>query len=296
MFVLHSPTSHHNTIVHTIYREKPVEMPIGNDLPTDDYVAKGTYVTPRPGDKRSPCPMINSLANHGYLPRNGQSVLAQDMKAAMHETGVSKAFGLLLVNAVYNVHQETDDKDRPWVLSRLWSIFRDPWTLLSRFGVRRSDQTDREGRSILDLDQLALHGAVEHDISLTRRDYAQEEGNCARQEDLVNDLLACSADGRYITMKDLAGLRRRRIEDQREDNRGLTYGPLQHEVACGEIALVLGVFGNGERFPLNYIAPFFREERLPLEEGWKKRQLFTLGVVEAKIITTKVKSLIGLKI
>lgn len=240
--------------------------------------------------------MINSLANHGYLPRDGQNVLAHEMKAAMNEAGVSASLGTIFVNTVYNVHQNKDEKDRSGPISRLWTTFRDPWTLLSRFGMRRPDQTDRFGRPILDLDQLALPGAVEHDISLTRRDHCQKEGNCARQEDLVNDLLASSVDGKNITREELASLRKQRIAKQREDNPGLTYGPLQHEMSCGEIALILGVFGDGKSAPYDFVASFLREERLPIKEGWKKRWWWTLGLVEVKIIATKVKSLIGLQI
>ena len=256
----------------------------------------GTYVPAGPGDKRSPCPMINSLANHGYLPRNGQNVLAREMKAAMDEAGISRTLGTIFVNTVYNVHQDKSEQAKKGVLSRLWSTVRDPWTLLSSLGMRRPGQTDDAGRAVLDLDQLALPGAVEHDISLTRRDHAQKEGNCARQEDLVKELLACSTDGKTISRENLAGFRKRRIEEQREDNPGLTYGPLQHELGCGEIALVLGVFGDGKSAPFEYVQTFFREERLPVEEGWKKRWWWTLGLVEVKILASKVKSSIGLQI
>ncbi|KAJ8109769.1 hypothetical protein OPT61_g7218 [Boeremia exigua] len=240
--------------------------------------------------------MINSLANHGYLPRNGQNVLAQEMKAAVAEAGISKALGAIFVNTVYNVHQPKAEKEKTSFLSRLWTTVRDPWTLMSSFGMRKPNQADSIGRPTLDLDQLALPGAVEHDISLTRRDHAQKEGNCVRQEDLIDDLLACSADKRKITRAELAGLRRRRIEAQREANPGLTYGPLQHELACGEIALILGVFGDGKQAPYNFIEAFFREERLPIAEGWKKRWWWTMGLFEVKLIATKVKSLVGLKI
>lgn len=269
------------------------EFPVAN---TTEHVAIGTYIPARPGDKRSPCPMINSLANHGYLPRNGQNVLASEMKAAMTEAGISKVLGAIFVNTVYTVHQEKDTKSAVGRLSRLWSIIRDPFSLLSSFGMRRPDQTDTRGRPILDLDQLALPEAVEHDISLTRRDHAQTEGNCARQEDLVDVLLACSADKKGITMEELAGVRKRRIEDQREANPTLKYGPLQHELGCGEIALILGVFGDGKTAPYKYVEPFLREERLPLQEGWKKRKWWTLGLIEVKMIATRVKRLIGVQV
>lgn len=267
--------------------------------PPTGRALKGIYIPAGPSDKRSPCPMVNSLANHGYLARDGQSITAASMKAAMAEAGISAALGAIFVNTVYNIHQDTKTEHgekSAGILPYLWPVLCDPWTLLSRFGMRRPNQTNKAGIPVLDLDQLSLPGAVEHDISLTRRDFAQEEGNCARQEDLVRNLLACSKDGKSITREELAALRKRRIEKQREDNPGLIYGPLQHEMSCGEIALILGVFGDGKSAPYDYVAPFLREERLPINEGWEKRWWWTLGLVEVKIIASKVKALIGLQI
>lgn len=240
--------------------------------------------------------MINALANHGYLPRNGRNIVAHEMKAAVAEAGISKALGTMFVNTVYNVHQTKDEKSRVGFLSRFFTTIRNPWTLLSSFGMRRPDQNDTSGRPVLDLDQLALHGAVEHDISLTRRDHAQKEGNLVRQDDLIDALLAGSIDRKLITREQLATYRRHRIETQRKENPDLTYGPLQHELGCGEIALILGVFGDGKSAPYDYVEPFLREERLPVQEGWRKRWWWTLGLIEVKIIVTKVKSLIGMQI
>lgn len=261
-----------------------------------ERAAIGEFVPAGPDDKRSPCPMINCLANHGYLPRDGENVLAHEMKAAMAEAGISKALAAIFVNTVYNAHQTEDEKSKTSFLSGVFNTIWDPWTLLSRFGMRRTDQKDSAGRPFLDLDQLSLPGAVEHDISLTRRDHAQKEGNLARQDDLVSGLLEASTDRKIITREALAIFRRHRINTQREENPGLTYGPLQHELGCGEIALILGVFGNGESASYEYIKTFLREERLPVREGWSKRWWWTLGLVELKIIATKVKSLIGAQI
>ncbi|RYP61140.1 hypothetical protein DL769_007852 [Monosporascus sp. CRB-8-3] len=43
------------------------------------------WVAPGPSDSRSPCPMLNTLANHGYLPHDGRNLTIQDFGAALHE-------------------------------------------------------------------------------------------------------------------------------------------------------------------------------------------------------------------
>ncbi|KAH8897324.1 Cloroperoxidase [Thozetella sp. PMI_491] len=40
------------------------------------------YVSPLPGDSRSPCPGLNALANHGYLPHDGRNITGPMMVAA----------------------------------------------------------------------------------------------------------------------------------------------------------------------------------------------------------------------
>lgn len=40
------------------------------------------YQDPKPSDQRGPCPGLNTLANHGYIPRNGIATVAQTIKAS----------------------------------------------------------------------------------------------------------------------------------------------------------------------------------------------------------------------
>ena len=46
------------------------------------------YEPPRPTDSRSPCPALNVLANHGYLPRDGKNIPA-DVLQKVVQVGVS---------------------------------------------------------------------------------------------------------------------------------------------------------------------------------------------------------------
>ncbi|KAF5338169.1 hypothetical protein D9758_014727 [Tetrapyrgos nigripes] len=39
-----------------------------------DHHQNYEYQPPRKGDARSPCPFLNTLANHGYLPRDGKGI------------------------------------------------------------------------------------------------------------------------------------------------------------------------------------------------------------------------------
>lgn len=216
----------------------------------------------------------------------------------MNEIGLSKALGAFFAQPIFNEHVDSKTahlRPKPGVLSRLWAFLRNPWVLLSVFGMRRPNQVDSKGQRVLNLDQLALPGVVEHDISLTRRDHTQAQGNCVPQPDLIQDLLASSQDGKTITIEDLAALRKRRIQRQLDENPGLMYGSMQHQIACTEIALVLNLLGDGKSVPCDYAQAFFKEERLPVKEGWKKRW-WSLGFVELFGTTNKIKALVGVQI
>jgi hypothetical protein len=41
------------------------------------------YQAPGPNDSRSPCPALNALANHGYLPRDGKNISPDVLQRAV---------------------------------------------------------------------------------------------------------------------------------------------------------------------------------------------------------------------
>lgn len=277
-------------------------------------LAKGTYAPATPTDLRSPCPMVNCLANHGYLPRDGRDVHARELFAAVRHVGLSTGVAAGFAYSIFGEQQQQqqqhghgvhaaaapadDEANATSSRGSSWWWTRLPWTKLNplaRLGMRRPGQTDAMGRPVLDLDQLALPGAVEHDISLTRRDHQQPQGNNALQMDLVEDLLRSSADGKTITREDLAVFRTHRIAVQQRENPDALYKGFQHLLSCGEISLILDIIGNGASVPVDYAQAFLQEERLPIREGWTRRRWWKLGFVELQISIFKVWRLIDYK-
>ncbi|KAF4336999.1 chloroperoxidase [Fusarium beomiforme] len=258
-------------------------------------LARGTYAPSGPNDIRGPCPMINSLANHGYLPRDGRNVRVEEVLAGMDAIGLSKPLGAAFANPIFQERAPSKFHDDPIVkktfLQDIVQTIKDPWSVLGRFGMRKPGQLDSEGNRVLNLDQLALPNNVEHDISLTRLDHQQGD-NINLQKDLVEDLLASSKDGQTLTANDLAEFRKKRIARQREDNPGLQYGSFEHDLACAEIALILNVIGTGDSVPCSYARAFLQEERLPIKEGWKREES-RLGIIGLITKRNGIKKIIG---
>lgn len=251
--------------------------------------------------------MLNALANHGYIPRSGRDVSSRELVGALVSVGgLTPAVAALFAHPLfleYHAPAPAPAAPRSW-----WrTLVAFPVALLRRFGLRRRGQVDGAGRSAINLDRLALPGRLEHDVSLTRRDRCEAEGCVAPQPDLVRALLAAASadvdDGgegaRALSVADLAGVRRRRIEE-RKGQEGVTYGWMQHGFACAEIALLLGVLGEGrgdkKRARVEYARAFFEDERLPVEEGWRTRRWGRrLGLLELGWLTVKVRNLVGLE-
>jgi hypothetical protein len=214
--------------------------------------------------------MLNSLANHGYIPRDGRQIRLSELKSALTtHAGLSSPLAALLSHPVYN-ERRSRDAPKPGLLSVVWEAVKNPWTLMSHAGLREVGQVDGEGVACLNLDQLARPGVVEHDVSLTRRDYGEGD-NITVQRDLVEALLDSSSDGgKTISIDDLIKYRATRMDQQKSKNpRGVKFGPQQQRVALGEVAFTVGLFGDGERVGVERLRAWFGEERLPMHEGWK---------------------------
>lgn len=258
--------------------------------PTSPPLKRGTYHPHQPTDLRSPCPGINTLANHGYIARDGRSVRSSEIHAALGELGLGS---FLATCFAWPPFLELHTGPSPPKKESWWSIIRSPFAYMLRgFALREPGQVDSEGVPCVNLDQLGRHNVVEHDVSMTRFDYAQGD-NHTPQPELIANLLAKSGNGSTLTLADFVKLRKERYARQAKENPKLEYGKLQNYIACTEVALILKVFGNGEEVPLSYVKAFVGEERLPWEEGWKRRVWWTLGLMELNSLAKKVISLVG---
>jgi hypothetical protein len=107
---------------------------------------KGHPYERQPTDLRSPCPMLNTLANHGFIARDGRNIKSDDLFNALMLMGAPPLVTVGILSFVYSKLNEADP--------------RDPF--FKQFGKIQG----------LDLDRLTVPGILEHDVSLTRNDLA----------------------------------------------------------------------------------------------------------------------------
>ena len=118
------------------------------------------------------------------------------------------------------------------------------------------------------LKDLARHNRIEHDASLVHDDTKGRDEYAPISPDLslVQKLMLQAKDGRDLTAEDIA---RARVERESECP---ALNGLHSEIARGEMAIVLGIFDQGnadhhQGVPLDMLCEWLVEERLP--DGWK---------------------------
>jgi hypothetical protein len=212
-----------------------VSQSIQQDFP--DWQAPGE------GDVRSPCPFINTLANHGLINRNGKDVDLYEM---------------------VNTLSITFDGAPP-----LFQFLADLAVSLN------FTSTDEDGVVRMDIDQLFAHNKMEHDASFFRADhFFGEEESMLVDTGLLDSLLSVNPDSDVLTFDDLATFQYNRIIDSRMNNREVNVNEGQGTSfsAQATLFLVLGQDPDLAFVQKDRLDELIRFERLP--EG------FVNGTVE----------------
>jgi len=207
------------------------------------------------GDARSPCPALNTLANHGVLPRNGRSITPNMLTTS--------------IQTVYNI-----DATFGWLL-----------------GHSTIPLVANLSATSINLDDLNLHDAIEHDASLSRNDFANGD-NHSLQPNLLEAMLN-DAPGGFITVESLARTRARREKDSLAKG-AQALGVKASSLAYGEAALLLQAMGKGNgsvetlRAAKTDVKAWFGEEKLPT--GYVK-PVTAISLSSTSTLSSKIQSL-----
>ncbi|KAM0692209.1 hypothetical protein Q7P36_008410 [Cladosporium allicinum] len=208
------------------------------------------YIAPREGDSRSACPMLNAMANHGILPRNGRDITFRDLKTTIHQTfNFAPTFCFFVPNFAANF------------------LERSYW------------------RDSFDLAELSKHNAIEHDGSLTRRDSALVPDQGKPDLDLVRELLdgatGRAPDGkRLLTKADLSRALSKRRSAARVENRQYSESLFHNMFGSANSSTMLTIFGGR----VDDLTTMLVEERF--SENWEPRIMTHFGLTMAEFNAT----------
>ncbi|KAM0809651.1 putative Heme haloperoxidase family profile domain-containing protein [Seiridium cardinale] len=194
-------------------------------------------------DSRSPCPGLNALAKHGFLPHDGKNIDAVTSRYA--------------VNAGFNFE--------PHILDDVIQA------------ALTSNISTTVNASTIHLADLAAHGVIELDGSLSRNDFYFGDdlhfnpkiwGTVARNLDLCN-----LRSDKYVTTEVAAKARAARVADAKAINLDFTDSGLS---SPGTTALYLTTLWDDATdigAPKEWVRPFFEEERIPYCEGFQTPEI-----------------------
>ncbi|GKT62782.1 chloroperoxidase-like protein [Colletotrichum tofieldiae] len=203
-------------------------------------VAAHPWLAPGASAVRGPCPMLNSLANHGYLARDGKEISMQDLIAGL---GSALHFNESLVRTL---------------------------------GTPAFATSTTGNASTFNLDDIAKHNVIEHDGSLSRADFAvtgdAKTFNVTVWSETKGYLEAGASTDSKVDYKTMATARSKRIATAKATNPSFNLAANQVTVSLGESAVILGTIGqsfSAPAAPLEWLKVVFEEERLPFTEGWE---------------------------
>ncbi|KAK0886044.1 hypothetical protein LTR87_000109 [Friedmanniomyces endolithicus] len=209
---------------------------------------------PGPGDVRSPCPALNTLANHGLLPHSGKGITTEDILSAfaIGQNFAADTVQGAAVAALALCSNETGTTCTTW-----------------------------------DLDMLDKPHAIEHDNSLSREDNNfGKDNNTVFSPEIWGQVLRIWRGSPIIDFKLANAARAERVAVANATDVPGWYVPA---VAAGfhETAFYLSLFGDPVEGNArqDWIDVWFQEERMPFELGWTatQRQTITEASLDAMV-------------
>ncbi|KAL2163777.1 hypothetical protein VTH06DRAFT_5836 [Thermothelomyces fergusii] len=192
-----------------------------------------TWSPPGPYDVRAPCPMLNTLANHGFLPHDGKDITREQTENALFEAlHINKTLGSFLFDFALT--------------------------------------TNPRNTSTFSLNDLGNHNILEHDASLSRAD--AYFGNVLQFNQTVFDETKTYWDGDVIDLRMAARARLGRIKTSQATNPTYSMSELGDAFTYGESAAYVVVLGDKESRTAkrSWVEWFFEHEQLPQHLGWKR--------------------------
>ncbi|KAK9418810.1 putative Chloroperoxidase [Seiridium unicorne] len=193
-----------------------------------------------PGDSRAPCPMLNAMANHGWLPRDGKNI------------------------------------DLPTVQSAFESAMNFAPDVFVTITTAALAVSTTGNSSTFNLQDTAHHNAIEHDGSLSRNDIFF--GDNLHFNPLIWAATAARYGIRIpfsssvITVETAAKARAARVKDAKTVNPAFNLTSAGLSGSYGESSVLLTALWDESAggAPKDWVRVLFEEERIAYAEGFAK--------------------------
>jgi len=207
-----------------------------------------------PRSSRSPCPMLNTLANHGFLPRDGRNITKDDFNNAQVS---ALNFDPSLASGTTNA-------------------------MVAKLG------SPENGSIAFDLSDFASHNHTEHDASLTRLDIIQ--GSIIDTQPSMVDFLLADSNTQDLNTSSI-GYSRARREAESVAIGSPMLSEAFTAFAQLEASFILLVFGIGavnntdaRGAPKAQVHYWLNNERFPTDHGYVRSQTVLTSDLQRSLI------------
>jgi hypothetical protein len=180
--------------------------------------------------------MMNTLANHGFLPRDGRNITQEN---AVHALNTGLNFDTSIAKIMWQQ-----------------AVIANP----------------TPNATFFTLDHLNRHNVLEHDASLSRSDAYFGNNHVFNQT--VFDTSKAFWTAELVTPLMMANSKIFRQVESRAYNPNYTFGANVEPFSLGEMAAPFLIFGDIPAATTNrtFVEFFFENEKLPSELGWSKQK------------------------
>ncbi|KAF7339243.1 Cloroperoxidase [Mycena venus] len=240
-----------------------------NDAPDPAH----PFIAPRPGDQRGPCPAMNTLANHGYISRNGITTFEEVTNGMMEAFNMELHFaaGLAALNFVTRGN-----------------------TFVNKISIGGVSPLVPPLPGNIDgpvTGGIAKHGRFEGDASISRADAAIGDNRNFQEKVYDLDLVQLSKFGdngpdgnnTVLNVKTLVEMEKALFNADQTADRQFSFPARRMFAAYGQAAFLMTVFANGttNQTTLPILNSFFRNETFP--PNWFRAASPITGATNAKI-------------
>ncbi|KAJ7869381.1 Chloroperoxidase [Mycena leptocephala] len=218
------------------------------------------FIAPGPNDQRGPCPGMNTLANHGYIPRNGIATFEQITVAMVEAFNLEINFGAFLVAANMLL------RGNPFV-NKISIGGTSPLVppLPGNIGSKVTGG-------------LSKHGGFEGDASITRADV--HIGDNRNFQDILYDLDLLylgkfgdnGPDGNntVFNVPTIIAIKQHNIQMNQAADPEFHFTPTRFVASFTEISFLLDIFANGttKQASISTIGSFLRNQSFP--KNWHR--------------------------
>ncbi|KAJ7072784.1 Chloroperoxidase [Mycena amicta] len=242
------------------------------------------FIAPGPTDQRGPCPGMNTLANHGYIPRNGIATFEDIVSGMMEALNVEINFGSFLVAA--NMLMRGNPFVNKLSIGGQSSLVPPlPYNIGSAAGPGG----------------IALHGGFEGDASMTRADV--NIGDNRNFQDLLYDMDLLQLgkfgddgpDGNstVFNVATMAAIKSHTILSNQASDPNFAMPVRRFNAMFTEASFILDIFANGttQQATLPIIGSFLRNQTFP--QNWFRPMAPTSGGQSATAIMQGLSFTIG---